>query len=190
MRFRDKTLAGLLAFLAGGIGAHRLYLGQRLWWLAPAVSLPMLPRLIAVKDWHQSPAFFVAMIPVVAGFIEALVILLMPDERFDARFNPGDGRKNASGWAAVLTAVATLAIGAIVLTTTIVLAVQTFFEHTARALPSMPPVAASRVAAERPEPTSPSRSAERHKTCLDAEQPAAGSTESSRICRMTDVTRS
>ena len=73
------------------------------------------------------------MVPVIAGFVHALVIALMPDERFDARFNTAQPKRNRSGWDAVLVAVATLFIGAIVLMTTIALLTQTYFEYALRA---------------------------------------------------------
>lgn len=127
--FRHKALAALLASLVGALGLERLYLGQRGWWLPLVVSMPMLPLLIGVRNWYQSPAFFVAMLPVIAGFIHALVLALMPDEKFDARFNPGSARRNASGWNAVLVAIFSLMVGATILTTTIALLFQTYFEH-------------------------------------------------------------
>ena len=128
--FRHKALSALLAFLFGALGLERLYLGQRRWWLPLAVTALMAPLLIGVRNWYQSPAFFVAMVPVIAGFIHALVLALMPDAKFDARFNPGNPRRNASGWDAVLVAIITLMVGATVLMTTLVLLFQTYFEHT------------------------------------------------------------
>jgi len=128
-KFRHKALAALLASLGGGLGLNRLYLGQSLWWLPLAITALTLPLLIGVRNWYQSPAFFVLMIPVTAGFIQALVIALMPDERFDAVFNAGATRKNRSGWDAVLVAIATLAGGAIALMATIALLFQTYYEH-------------------------------------------------------------
>ena len=68
------------------------------------------------------------MVPVVAGFIQALTIALMPDDCFDIRFNAGQSRQNRSGWDAVLVAIATLFGGAIVLITSIALLTQTYFE--------------------------------------------------------------
>jgi hypothetical protein len=130
--FRRKSLAALLAFLLGAFGAHRIYLGQPRWWLPLAVTGLTLPLLIGVRNWYQTPPFFVLMVPVVAGFIEALVIALTPDEKFDARFNAGSGNRNDSGWDAVLVAIATLMVGATVLMTTIVLLFQTIFEGSAR----------------------------------------------------------
>ena len=128
MTFRRKSLAALLAFLLGAAGVHRIYLGQPRWWLPLGVTALALPLLIGVRNWYQTPAFFVLMMPVVAGFIEALVIALMPDEKFDARFNAAARRRNASGWDAVLVAIATLMVGTTVLITAIVLLFQTIFE--------------------------------------------------------------
>jgi TM2 domain-containing membrane protein YozV len=128
MHFRHKALAALLAFVAGALGVHRLYLGQRLWWLPLGVTAAMAALLLGVRNWYQSPAFFVLMVPVVAGFIEALVLALMPDPKFDARFNAQAGRTNRSGWDAVLVAIVTLMVGATVLMTTIALLLQTLVE--------------------------------------------------------------
>ena len=127
--FRHKAFAALLAFLLGGVGAERLYLGMKRWWLPLVISAPMLPLLIGVANWYQTPPFFVLMVPVIAGFIHALVLALMPDERFDARFNAGSARRNRSGWNAVLVAIATLMVGATVLMITLVLLFQTWFEY-------------------------------------------------------------
>ena len=127
--FRHKALAALLASLGGAFGLNRLYLGQSLWWLPLGVTLIALPLTLGVSNWYQTPSFFVLMVPVVAGFIQALVIAVMPDDRFDARFNPGQSRQNSSGWAAVLVAIATLLVGAIVLITSIALLTQTYFEY-------------------------------------------------------------
>jgi hypothetical protein len=131
MPFRHKALAALLASVAGSLGVHRLYLGQARWWLPLSVTLLTLPLLVGVRNWYQTPPFFVLMIPVIAGFVEALVIALMPDARFDARFNGGAARANHSGWDAVLVAIGTLMVGAIVLMTTIALLFQTWFERVA-----------------------------------------------------------
>ena len=131
-RFRHKALAALLAALTGALGLNRVYLGQSLWWLPLGVTLGALPLLFGVRNWYQTPAFFVAMVPVVAGFLQALVLALMPDEKFDARFNANTDRRNRSGWDAVLVAIATLMVGATVLTTAIVLFFQTLFEGTVR----------------------------------------------------------
>lgn len=127
--FRHKAFAALLASLTGSLGLNRIYLAERFWWLPLGITLATLPLVIGVKNWYQTPAFFVLMVPVAAGFIQALVIALMPDERFDARFNAGQSRRNHSGWDAVLIAGATLLVGAAALMTTIALLTQTYFEY-------------------------------------------------------------
>ena len=127
--FRHKALAALLASLTGALGLDRLYLGQGRWWMPLTVTMIALPLVIGIDNWYQTPAFFVLIVPVIAGFIHALVLALMPDERFDARFNATQSRRNRSGWDAVLVAVATLFVGAVVLMTTIALLTQTYFEY-------------------------------------------------------------
>jgi hypothetical protein len=131
-RFRHKAFAALLAAVTGALGLNRIYLGQGLWWLPLGITLGALPLLIGVRNWYQTPAFFVVMVPVVAGFLQALVLALMPDEKFDARFNPGSERRNRSGWDAVLVAIVSLAVGAVVLMATISLLFQTYYENLAR----------------------------------------------------------
>jgi len=131
--FRNKAFAALLASVAGAVGANRVYLGQRLWWLPPALTAATLPFVLGVANWYQTAPFFLLMVPVVAGFIQALAIALMPDDRFDAQFNAGHARRNQSGWAAVLVAVSTLLGGGVVLVSTIALATQTYFENALRA---------------------------------------------------------
>jgi TM2 domain-containing membrane protein YozV len=131
-KFRHKAFAAALASVGGSLGLNRLYLGQSGWWLPLAITGVALPLLFGVRNWYQSPAFFVLMIPVTAGFIQALVIALMPDERFDARFNAGGQRRNRSGWDAVLVAIVTLAGGAIALMATIALLFQTYYEGVLR----------------------------------------------------------
>lgn len=128
-RFKHKALAALLAASVGAFGAHRLYLGKPRWWLPLAVSAATLPLLVGVRNWYQSPAFFVLMLPVLAGFIEALALALTPDDQFDARHNAGQPRCNRSGWDAVLVAIGTLMVGATALMLTLVLLFQTYFEH-------------------------------------------------------------
>jgi len=130
--FRHKALAALLAAVTGAFGLNRIYLGQSLWWLPLGITLGALPLLIGVRNWYQTPAYFVIIVPVVAGFLQALVIALMPDEKFDARFNAGTDRRNRSGWDAVLVAIASLAVGAIVLMSAIALLFQTYYESILR----------------------------------------------------------
>lgn len=97
---KNKTLAALLAFLLGSLGAHRFYLhgASDRWAWAHVILFPF-------------SAF--------AGFIEALVIGLTPDEKWDAIHNAGSGQQSRSGWPLALTLVLTMAIGTFTLIATI-----------------------------------------------------------------------
>lgn len=126
--FRHKAIAGLMAALLGWTGAHWFYLGRRHGWVVLACALFLMGAALRGDPWYFHPAFFLFMIPVVAGFIEALVICLMPDARFDARYNPGHTRTTKTGWIPVLIAIATLAGGATALMITVALLFQGLFE--------------------------------------------------------------
>lgn len=121
-RFKNKTLAALAAALLGWAGAHRFYLhGSNDWrpWLYPLFTvIGMLAALV----WL--PAITVAVIVLYTAFIEALVIALRPDEKWDARWNAGTGRANDSGWGVVFIAALTLAFGVGLLMTLLAIAFQ------------------------------------------------------------------
>jgi TM2 domain-containing membrane protein YozV len=98
--FKNKTIATLLAGLGGTFGLHRFYLqGRR----------RLLPWLYIIFFWTLIPTF--------AGFIEALTFALMPDERWDARWNAAAGRASDSGWLVILLAVLIFSGGATLLMT-------------------------------------------------------------------------
>jgi TM2 domain-containing membrane protein YozV len=99
--FRSKLVAVLLAGLAGTFGLHRFYL------VGPRRALPWLYL-----------GFCWTLVPTFAGFVEALVFALTPDERWDARWNAGTGRTSDSGWPVIGLAVLTF-FGAMVLLMTI-----------------------------------------------------------------------
>jgi len=94
-RHKNKTLAALLSFLLGAIGLHRFYLTglrDRWGWLhfaslpasaALLLALPGQPLLVTA-----SPLVLSALV----ASIETFVIGLMPDEKWDATWNPGSGR--------------------------------------------------------------------------------------------------
>ena len=126
-RFHVKALAGLLAAVAGITGAHRLYLGWRLWWLYPVVALPALGWAARFEEWYREPGFFVAGVVALVGLVEAIVFCLTPDERWDARFNPGTDRRSASGWPAVLIAIAALMLGATLMMSVLAIALEGYF---------------------------------------------------------------
>jgi hypothetical protein len=122
MAHKNKTLTTALALSLGTLGAHRFYLhgGVDRLGLLHISSLP-IAGLIYSNANGINP--FYALLPLlvscIAACIEALVIGLMPDERWDARFNAAAGTRSDSNWILALLLVATLLVGATVLIATI-----------------------------------------------------------------------
>jgi TM2 domain-containing membrane protein YozV len=65
---KDKAVAILLCLFLGAFGAHKFYLGEPGWGLLYLV-------------------FFWTYIPAIVAFCELIGLILMPQERFDAKFN-------------------------------------------------------------------------------------------------------
>lgn len=112
---KNKTLATLLAFVLGGLGAHRAYLrGTRDTWLW--LHLASLPAAATIALLAPGANGFYQLLPLIvsmlAGFLEALVLGLMSDEKWDGLYNAGSGRQSASNWPLALLLVATLMVGA------------------------------------------------------------------------------
>ena len=114
-RFRNKTTVGLLAALLGCVGAHWWYLGRRHAWLVSAIGVVLMTASAFAEIWYENPAFFLLFILILDGFIEAIVLCLISDSRFDGFYNPGLERQRPSGWGAVLIAIFTLLIGTVAL---------------------------------------------------------------------------
>nr|WP_295383651.1 NINE protein [Pseudoxanthomonas sp.] len=125
---RSKTVAGALALFAGFTGAHRLYLGARWWWAYPLLSLPAMGMALRADPWFRHPGFFFATIVVLVAMLEAIVFCLAPDAKWDARRNPGSARRSASGWMAVLVAIAALMLGVTLMMSVLAIALETWFE--------------------------------------------------------------
>jgi hypothetical protein len=120
--FHNKTLATFLALVLGGVGVHRFYLKGSVDRLG-LLHVCSLPVAGLVYGLGHAPNPFWVLLPVlvsyIAGFIEALVIGLTPDEKWDAAYNPGTTQRSDSTWLVVLLLVATLMVGATVLIATI-----------------------------------------------------------------------
>lgn len=65
---KNKNSAAVLAFFLGGVGVHKFYLGETGWGIVYAI-------------------FFWTYIPTIAGFVEALLLLSMPQVEFDKKYN-------------------------------------------------------------------------------------------------------
>jgi hypothetical protein len=134
-RYRSKTLATWLALAFGSLGLHRFYLHglrDRLGWLHPWPTLAGLVGVQRVLEVGQDDRASWLLIPllglmVAQGALCSILYGLTPDERWDARYNPG-AAVHATGWGPVLGAVAALMIGAGVLMATIAFGSQRFFE--------------------------------------------------------------
>jgi TM2 domain-containing membrane protein YozV len=115
VRHKNKTFASLLACLLGTLGIHRLYLGgmrDRWAWL----HLSSVPLALLIATTAPGADWFYKILPLtlsaLAGFLESLVLGLMSDEKWDARYNAASSRQSASNWPLALLLVATLMLGA------------------------------------------------------------------------------
>ena len=125
----SKTLAGALALFLGWAGAHRLYLRSGWWWVYPAVSMPCLALAFASGGdaWFRHPAFFVAVVPALISMLEAIVLSLTPDARWDALRNQASDRRSDNRWGPVLVAIASLMTGAMLMMSVMAIALEALF---------------------------------------------------------------
>ena len=122
MAHKNKTLATALALVLGTVGAHRFYLHGAVdrFGLLHASSLPLAALLYSKVDGiHPFYALLPLLVSSIVAFIGALVIGLLPDDKWDARFNAGSGRQTRSNWPLAVLLVLTLLIGTTVLIGTI-----------------------------------------------------------------------
>lgn len=133
--YRSKTLATWIAIVGGPLGLHRFYLhGLRDFagWLHPLPTFIGLLGVHRMSTLGQDDRLAWLMIPVLGVMItlamgSALYYGLTPDEKWDARHNPGRPG-TGTGWGPVLGVVLALMVGAGVLTGTIAFGGQKFFE--------------------------------------------------------------
>ena len=133
--YRSKTIAAWLALTLGTLGLHRLYLrGLRdVWaWLHPLPTAAGLLGVLRLRELGQDDHLAWALIPLLGAMISmamllAIVYALTPDEKWDARHNPGHA-VTATGWGPVLAAVTALLLGGGVFMGTIAYGGQKFFE--------------------------------------------------------------
>jgi hypothetical protein len=126
-RHKNKTLATLLALLLGGTGAHRFFLrgmGDK-WGLLHLASVPATALVMALAP--AADIFFQVLpltVSYLAAFLETLVLGLMADEKFDARFNAGSGGRTNSRWPLAIILVVTMFVG----TTTLIATISRLFD--------------------------------------------------------------
>jgi len=134
-RYRSKTLATWLAVLGGTLGLHRLYLKgpADVWaWLHLLPTALGLAGVIRMRNLGQDDMVAWLLIPVLGlmislGMLCAIVYGLTPDEKWDARRNPGHTPVHTA-WGPVLGVITALLLGAAVLMGTIAFGIQKLFE--------------------------------------------------------------
>ena len=114
---KNKTVATLLALLLGGLGVHRFYLkgGADRLGLLHLCALPIAGILYGAVKPHPFYMILPLLVSFIAGFIEALVIGLTPDEKWDEKYNEGSGRQSRSNWTLPVLLIITMLAGTIVL---------------------------------------------------------------------------
>jgi TM2 domain len=133
--YRSKTLTAWLALVFGAAGVHRWYLhGPRdIWaWLFLLPSLAGLAGVLRMRQISMDDPWGWLLVPLLglsvsAAMLCAIVYALTPDEKWDARYNPGH-TPLATGWGAVMAAIFGLLFGGTVFMSTITFAGQMFFE--------------------------------------------------------------
>jgi hypothetical protein len=133
--YRSKTVAAWLALLFGSLGVHRLYLrglGDKLAWCYPLPTLVGLAGVLRMRTLGQDDRLSWPLIPLLGfmlslGMGVAIVLALTPDEKWDARHNPGHA-VTPTGWGPVIAAIIALAVGGAVLMGTIAFSGEKFFE--------------------------------------------------------------
>lgn len=133
--YRSKTACTWIALLGGALGLHRFYLhGPRdvLAWLYPLPTLVGLIGVARMRTLGQDDHLAWLLIPVLGvmlslAMLAAIVYGLTPDEKWDARHNPGRP-VHRTAWGPVLGVMLALLAGGVVLMGTVAFGGQKFFE--------------------------------------------------------------
>lgn len=136
---KSKTLATWAALLGGPVGLHRFYLyglGDWLGWLHPIPTFLGLWGLQRVADLGQDDHLSWLLLPLLgftwaATMLQAILYGLTPDERWNARHNPGVPPEQApsGNWLTVVGIALALMVGATVLMSAIAFSGQRYFEY-------------------------------------------------------------
>ncbi|MEO6278041.1 hypothetical protein [Roseateles sp.] len=132
---KQKAVATWLALLGGVFGLHRFYLHgfkDRWAWLFPLPTLLGLVGLQRMNALGQDDRLAWVLLPLlgislVAALLGGIVYGLMPDERWNARFNAGRAAE-LGGWGAIIGVILCVFIGGTALMATIAFSAQRYFE--------------------------------------------------------------
>jgi hypothetical protein len=133
---RSKTLATWLAVIGGTLGLHRFYLHglrDRWGWLLWLPSLAGAYGVLRMRALGQDDQLAWVLMPLLgfalaATMLTAILYGLMPDEKWNARHNPG-GSARSMPLLDVIGAITALLLGAIALMASIAFMAQRYFEH-------------------------------------------------------------
>jgi hypothetical protein len=133
--YKSKTIAAWAALLGGTVGLHRFYLrgaGDVLGWLHLVPTGAGLLGVTRMQSLGQDDRIAWMLIPalglmIAQAMLHAIVYGLTPDEKWDARHNPGHPPV-ATRWGPIFAVIAALLIGATVLMGTIAFSGQKLFE--------------------------------------------------------------
>lgn len=119
---KNKTLTTLLAAVVGSTGLHRFYLSglHDKWGWLHFISVPL--SLILNHVFFGLPGLLTygpLLLSFLIALLEALVLGLMSDEKWDAHYNQNSGQHSDSSWPLALILVLTVGIGATALIATI-----------------------------------------------------------------------
>ena len=108
---KNKTFATFLALTLGWVGAHRFYLRGSvdrlgLMHVASVLIAGLVYGLAPHADWFYK--LLPMLVSAIAGFLQALIIGLTSDEKFDLAFNANSGKKSDSHWILALMLVVTM----------------------------------------------------------------------------------
>ncbi len=81
---RNKYVAAILAFFLGIFGVHRFYLGQRFAGMLYFLFF-VFGFIIITTDAPGAPPLIA--IPAILGFIDSVLLAVMPQQNFDERYN-------------------------------------------------------------------------------------------------------
>jgi hypothetical protein len=135
VHYKSKTLAAWVALAAGSLGLHRFYLrgfGDALAWLHPPLTALGFVGLHRWQTLGQDDRLAWLLLPLLGvmlaqGMFVGIFHALTPDERWDARHNPGHAGV-ATRWGPVLAAILGLLLGAGLLMSAVAYGIQMFFQ--------------------------------------------------------------
>lgn len=125
---KHKFTAAMLAFVTGGLGLHRRYLGDHRWWWYALWLVVGMAVFASVGSKANFWVLTLALLPVWIGFAQSMGMAVTDDKRWDARYNPASGRTSRNGWNCVMLAIVVLLLSTVVSVTAIVLSAQYYYE--------------------------------------------------------------